>query len=136
VLVPRPRINLILHYGVLGAREGWRQQVVPAQPQIESASACAEALPGSEAAASAVAPRRGSAWAELMKRTFGFDVMACPGCGGRLRLVALIDEGVVSRRILQHLGVPAEVCPGRGRRARRRSSERPGPPGPIATASS
>jgi uncharacterized protein YbaR (Trm112 family) len=32
-----------------------------------------------------------------MKRTFGFDVLACPECGGRLRLVALIDEGAVSR---------------------------------------
>jgi uncharacterized protein YbaR (Trm112 family) len=28
----------------------------------------------------------------LMQRTFGFDVLACPRCGGRLRLIALIEE--------------------------------------------
>jgi hypothetical protein len=29
VLVPRPRVNLILYYGVLGARAAWRPEVVP-----------------------------------------------------------------------------------------------------------
>lgn len=29
VLVPRPRVNLILYYGVLGARAAWRSEVVP-----------------------------------------------------------------------------------------------------------
>ena len=29
VLVPRPRINLLSYYGVLGARAAWRRQVVP-----------------------------------------------------------------------------------------------------------
>jgi hypothetical protein len=32
---------------------------------------------------------RGQCWVELMRRTFGFDVLACPQCGGRLRLIAL-----------------------------------------------
>jgi Putative transposase len=31
VLVPRPRINLLLYYGVLGARAAWRAEVVPRQ---------------------------------------------------------------------------------------------------------
>ena len=29
VLVPRPRINLLLYHGVLGARAAWRAEVVP-----------------------------------------------------------------------------------------------------------
>jgi hypothetical protein len=29
VLVPRPRVNLILDYGVLGGRAAWRPEVVP-----------------------------------------------------------------------------------------------------------
>jgi hypothetical protein len=45
--------------------------------------------------------------AALMRRAFGFDVLAC-GCGGRLRLIALIKPGVLCARILRHLGVPAE----------------------------
>jgi hypothetical protein len=41
-----------------------------------------------------------------MARTFGFDVLACPRCGGRLRLIALIAQASVMDRILRHLGVP------------------------------
>lgn len=44
-----------------------------------------------------------------MQRSFGFDVLACPRCGGRLRLIALIDNPRVIRRILGHLGLPAEL---------------------------
>ncbi len=32
-----------------------------------------------------------------------------PGCGRRLRLIALIDEAAVIRRILRHLSVPTEI---------------------------
>jgi hypothetical protein len=44
-----------------------------------------------------------------MRHSVGFDVLACPRCGGRLRLVALIEEAAVIERILRHLGVPTEV---------------------------
>jgi len=52
-----------------------------------------------------------------MQRSFGFDVLACPRCGGRLRLIALIEEGRVIRRILDHLGEPSEVPAARPPRA-------------------
>ncbi len=39
----------------------------------------------------------------------GFDVLSCPRCGGRLRLIALIEEAAVIGRILRHLGVPTQV---------------------------
>jgi hypothetical protein len=44
-----------------------------------------------------------------MRRTFGFDVLVCPRCGGRLRLIALIDQASVIQRILAHLGLPTEI---------------------------
>ena len=44
-----------------------------------------------------------------MQRSFGFDVLACPGCGGRFELIALIENPPVIRRILGHLGLPTEV---------------------------
>ena len=44
-----------------------------------------------------------------MRRTFGFDVLACPRCGSRLRLIALIEEATVIERILGHLGVPTAI---------------------------
>jgi hypothetical protein len=50
-------------------------------------------------------------------RSFGFDVLACDRCGGRLRLVALIEEAAVIGRILRHLGLPTEVPSPRPARA-------------------
>ena len=52
-----------------------------------------------------------------MRRAFGFDVLTCPRCGGRLRLVALIDEASVIQRILRHLGLPTEISEPRPARA-------------------
>lgn len=52
------------------------------------------------------------AWAELLRRTFGLDLRACPACGGRLRLVATIAEPRVIARIRAHLGLPSQSpCP-------------------------
>ena len=44
-----------------------------------------------------------------MQRSFGFDMLACPSCAGRLKLVALIQDGAVIQRILHHLGLPDVV---------------------------
>ncbi len=50
-----------------------------------------------------------SLWADLMRRTFDFDVLGCPRCGGRMRLVATIEQRSVIDRILRHLGLPADL---------------------------
>ena len=52
-----------------------------------------------------------------MARTSGFDVLACPRCGGRLRLIALIEATAVIGRILRHLRVPTEIPAPRPARA-------------------
>ena len=74
------------------------------------------------------------AWAELLRRTFGVDILACPACDGRLRLVATITAPRVIAQILGHLGLPLEP-PRRAAprpppslpRARRRRLSSPGP---------
>jgi hypothetical protein len=48
-------------------------------------------------------------WPELMRHTFWVDVLACARCGGRMRVVATIEDPVVIRRILTHLGLPTEA---------------------------
>jgi hypothetical protein len=45
------------------------------------------------------APRQW-AWADLMRRAFDIDVLACPRCGGRLRLIATVDDPDAIRAIL------------------------------------
>jgi hypothetical protein len=44
-----------------------------------------------------------------MRRAFDIDVLACPRCGGRMRLIATIADPRVIRPILAHLGLPTEV---------------------------
>jgi hypothetical protein len=105
-LTPRPRINLLLYYGVLGARSAWRARI--AGPEVKR-SAETTGTPAAPRVAAPVRPRENRLWAELMQRSFGFDVLACPHCGGRLELIALIEDAAVIRRILSHLGLPTDV---------------------------
>jgi hypothetical protein len=42
----------------------------------------------------------------LLERTFAIDVLTCPDCGGRLRLIATITDHSVIKKILGHLGLP------------------------------
>src|SRR5688572_10553849 len=44
-----------------------------------------------------------------MRRVFAVDVLACPGCNGRLRLVAVLEASMAAARILQHLRLSTEV---------------------------
>ncbi len=48
------------------------------------------------------------AWADLLRRTFEIDVLACPDCGDRLRLLATIHDPAVIEKILCHLGLPLD----------------------------
>jgi hypothetical protein len=53
-----------------------------------------------------------------MKRSYALDVLSCPRCQGPMRLIAVIDNPLVARRILVHLGLPARAPPrGRGSRS-------------------
>jgi hypothetical protein len=81
-------------------------------------------------------PKRGSGpgsarsyrvrWADLLKKVFAVDVLACPECGGRLKLIAFIAEATVARRILDHLGLDSQGPPV----ARGRAPPEPFDPGP------
>ncbi len=108
-LTPRPRINWVLYHGVLAPRSIWRKSIVPpvsiaggAKGETEAAACADDSGPDGVRSCN-----RG--WADLMQRSFGFDVLACPRCPGRLTLVALIRETAVILRILRHLGLPDEV---------------------------
>jgi hypothetical protein len=50
-------------------------------------------------------------WASLLRRSFEVDVLQCPRCQERLRVLAVITEREPVQRILAHLGVFTEVPP-------------------------
>ena len=98
-IIPRPQVNLVIYHGVLGPNAKWRKRVVAyGRPAAE---------PGEEPEPAGSSPDSYE-WAELMRRTFGFDVLTCTKCGGRLKLIALIDQPAVIEKILTHLGLPTE----------------------------
>ncbi|WP_437987902.1 transposase [Sorangium sp. So ce117] len=47
----------------------------------------------------------------LMKRTWGFDVLHCPRCAKKMRVLSTITDPATIRRILEHLGVRADPLP-------------------------
>ena len=118
-LVPRPRANTVRYHGMFAPAAKWRPEVIPpprtAEPKIEPPT---KRETGSEALAvpeSAARHPRNYAWAELMRRVWEFDVLAC-ACGGPLRIVSSIHPPETTRKILDSMGPPSRPPPiARGR---------------------
>jgi len=107
-LTPRPRINLILYHGVLAPHARWRARVV-ASGAVPAGNVPPQTPPVSrQTGTPTTPPRRHWPWAKLMQRAFETDVLACPRCGGRLRLVATVEDPREIREILDALALSAE----------------------------
>jgi hypothetical protein len=115
-MIPRPRINLLIYHGAFAPRGRCHSGPVVVEDAPSRATAPANGSPGAAPEAGAtpaayVRPRY-FAWADLLRRVFAIDILACPDCGGRLRLLATIAERAVVEKILMHLGLPADPpCP-------------------------
>jgi len=99
----------VLYHGVLGPHARWRARVV-AYGALPTAPSLPASLPDStgEQATAAEPPHRHWAWAQLMQRAFEIDVLACPRCGGRLRLIATVKDPRGIREVLAGLARSAE----------------------------
>ena len=124
-LVPTPRAHLVRFHGLLAPAAKWRPAVVPNNATTEAPLDSPD-ISTITAASSVVGPadgrtqkpangaeRRGRnyTWSELMKRVFAADVLACPDCGGRLRILSTIRPPEITRKILDHLGIPSRPPP-------------------------
>jgi len=97
-LVPRPRCHQLTYHGVLAPAAPWRDLVVPRGRA---------ATPGTTPHPSI----QRLPWAELLERVFAIDALTCPYCGGPRRLIALLSDGPVVRKILECLNLPTEPLP-------------------------
>jgi hypothetical protein len=108
--VPPPRCHTVKYAGVLASASPLRSRIAPA-PAL---------LPLQVEDGEQPVPRRRTKyrpWAELLKRTFDFDVLSCPSCGGRMKLLALVTDSKGVARYLRALGEPTDVprrSPSRG----------------------
>ena len=98
-ITPRPAVNLVVYHGVLAPRARWRSPVVRYGRPAPDATA-----PPADAGPAPAAPRGAWTWAALMHRVFALDVLACPRCGGRLRVIAIVQDPAVVRTLLAHGG--------------------------------
>jgi hypothetical protein len=94
-LVPHPGRHMTRYHGVLASAAQWRARIVPdPTPKLQ--------LPLRRAGA------RRIDWANLMRRVFLMDVLAC-ACGATRCVIAVIEPGPTARKILEHLGLPTEA---------------------------
>jgi len=104
--VPAPRFNTVRYGGVLAANAKLRPKVVPNKPRSANTEEAPRRGQSDEGG-----PRRYYAWADLLKRTFAVDVLACEKCHGRLKLLAVVTDPKSITRFLTKLGEPIEPSP-------------------------
>jgi len=91
---------------------GWRRRLGLTRPRATPSSSGLVAVDiVNERPASTNARTRRLRWADLLRRVFAVDVLTCPDCGGARRLIAMITDGLVVRRILDHLELPSTAPP-------------------------
>jgi len=128
-LVPPPRFNTIRYHGILAPAASCRSRIVP--PDRSSSDTDGGGEPGttrdghrgcagthgeSSSAVSihtesAAGRQRRLTWSELMQRVFSIDVLECPRCSGRLRIIAAITSLTAVRAILQCMGLDSGSRP-------------------------
>ena len=135
-LVPPPRTHRHRYFGVLAPNSPLRAavtalaQALPAQPvtaQAEPASTglgvgalgVGNARPTQAVPAEPAPPKRPAhyLWAVLIARIYEVFPLLCPNCGGQMRLIVFITEGMQIKKILDHIGAdsdPPHITPARG----------------------
>jgi len=128
-LVPPPRAHLTRYSGILAPSHEWRKAVVPAAPEGESGECTRRPPfePWDEEEDERPRRRRNPArekamdWASRILRSLKLDVLSCPRCGGRMKVIATISEPFTVRKILRSMGLSTEIPP--------RAPPRASPPG-------
>jgi hypothetical protein len=125
-LIPAPRAHVVRYAGIFAPAAKWRSAIVPtatssteAESTVVGRSGETSACPNDplEAAMPAGQPpsvtphTRNYPWAELMKRAWALDVLECPRCQGRMRILADIHSPDAIERILKCLDLPSRAPP-------------------------
>lgn len=99
--VPPPRFHTVHYAGVLAPASKWRSRLAPASALHAPAQGDEPGQP----------PRPGAyrPWAELLARTFAVDVLVCPRCKGRMKLLAIVKDPTSIVRYLSTAGEPTEA---------------------------
>jgi len=105
-LVPRPRVHLTRFHGVLAPHYKHRKQIIPKPPELKIVQDQEIIEPKQ-----LELKKKNIPWARLLARVFNIDVETCSKCGGRMKIIAAIEDPKVIRKILEHMGLDAKPPP-------------------------
>ena len=104
-------MNLTRFHGVFSPNSKLREKVVPVKPIQDEPSG----KPGGYA----------QTWAQRLKRVFAIDIEKCEVCGGKMKVIASIEDPDVIDKILKHLSLDESS-------SQDRSQHNRSPPGKLA----
>ena len=93
-LIPAPGTPMRTYFGVLAAGARWRRHVVPSPTHRRGTKHGDKPAP-------VQSPVK---WAELLKRVWGIDALACPKCNARMTAMAVVEDPGEVARYLAHTG--------------------------------
>jgi len=100
--VPEPKLHTIHYYGhYSNAARGRRAKGRDSQLETRSNPASPDHEGDGLTPAERQARRR--AWAQLIRRVYEVDPLVCTRCGGEMRVIAVILDPKVIRKILDHI---------------------------------
>jgi len=86
-------LNLTRFHGVFAANSRFRSEITPGR----------RGKPSEPLEKSPAERRRAMNWAQRLKRVFNIDVEVCSHCGGKVKVLACIEDQPVVDQILNHL---------------------------------
>ena len=110
-IIPPPRWHLTRYHGILSGHHRLRRKLAALLPKPPELIAGTSANDISSEAVFEKLPDAGAklSYATLLSRVFASDIGACQHCGGKLRLIACIDEPDAITKILRHVGLSTDV---------------------------
>jgi len=107
--VPPPRFHMRRYHGVLAGNANARDEVVPGREPVAQ-----EQLPlftPADGGPLEPPPRVRHPWAWLLRRVFAADIVRCPRCDGRMRLLDVVTDADHIARLLARVGPSARAPP-------------------------
>jgi len=92
-LVPLPRVHLTRFHGVFAAHAALRAAITPAGRRAWEKRAAAQPPTPKDIRMN---------WARRLRRVFGIEIEQCVRCGGRLKVIASIEDPQLIEKILAH----------------------------------
>ena len=105
-LVPTPRVNLTRFHGVFAPNSSYRRLIIPKQVEKLPAKGADKGHTQNENESER---RSKMTWSQRLKRVFNIEITVCEHCGGRVKIIACLEDQATIDKILAHVSQGATV---------------------------